>query len=203
MKFLLKHNGYTRLAIFLCISLFIHLGIIFGVSWSPGGIVHSNLPVRHRLTVSLTPSPLASALLNQKSEAVGKAYTSKIADIDNGSNKPSDDKSITTAASLPTAADLRYFELAELDQQPALTQDIPDNPSELLEHLQGGEIVLRLWIDETGEVVKVDTISSTLPQPFVDSTRASFLNATFSPGRKFGNAVATVMDVAVSYAPIK
>lgn len=200
---MLKLNGCTRLVIILCISLFVHLGILFGVSWSPSGIVHVNLPIKHRLTVSLTPPPLASAPQNQKSEATGKAYKSKVADIDNGSNKPSGDKSITTAPSLPTAADLRYFELAELDQKPALTQDIPDNPPELLEHLQGGEIVLRLWIDETGEVVKVDTISSTLPQPFVDSTRASFLNATFSPGRKFGNAVATVMDVAVSYAPIK
>lgn len=203
MESMLKLNGYTRLVIILCISLFVHLGILFGVSWSPSGIVHANLPIKNRLAVSLTPPPLAIAPQNQKSEAVGKAYTSKVADIDNGSNKPSDDKSITTTASLPTAADLRYFELAELDQQPALTQDIPDNPPELLEHLQGGEIVLRLWIDETGEVVKVDTISSTLPQPFVDSIRASFLNATFSPGRKFGNAVATVMDVAVSYAPIK
>ncbi len=104
---------------------------------------------------------------------------------------------------ISTSLTSRYFSLAELDQHPAITRNISDNPPELRDYPQGGEIVFRLWIDKTGKVVNVDTISSTLPQVFADSARASFLKATFSPGRKHGNAVASVMDVAITYAPIK
>ena len=206
MEFLLKLNGYTRLAIILCISLLIHLAIIYGVSWSPVGSKHATHPIKaldaqHRLTVTLTLPSHATAPQQPESAAIEKTAAIEVADVANEAKTVADNMLSSTDKVLSTALATRYFTVAELDQHPAITQDIPDNPPELLGHSQGGEIVLRLWIDETGKVVKVDTISSNLPQAFIDSAHASFLQAVFSPGRKLGDAVASVMDVVVSYAP--
>lgn len=206
MEFLLKLNGYTRLAIILCISLLIHLAIIYGVPWSPVGEKHAGHSAKiqdgqHRLTVMLTAPHRATAPQKPKTAAGEKTAATGAADTK--SKTAGDNTLSSTNTVISTALDSRYLTLAELDQHPAITRDISDNPPELLEYSQGGELVLRLWIDKTGKVVNVDTISSNLPQVFVDSTRASFLHATFNPGRKNGNAVASVMDVAVNYAPVK
>lgn len=202
MEFLLKLNGYTRLAIILCLSLLIHLAIIYGVPWSPVGEKNSSRSAKmqhgqHRLTVTLTPTPYATA-----PQAIEKTDVMEVADVDTETNTAGDSGLSTTNTLVSTALDSRYFTLAELDQHPAIARDISDNPAELLEYSQGGEIVLRLWIDKTGDVVRVDTVSSNLPPVFVDSARAGFLQAVFQPGRKNGYAVATVMDIVVSYEPV-
>ncbi|MDO8206916.1 MAG: energy transducer TonB [Gallionella sp.] len=196
-----KLDGYTRLAIILSLSLLVHLAIIYGVPWSPVGeknIARSaNMQQgQHRLTVTLTPTPRAAA-----PQAIEKTDVMEVADVDTETNMAGDSGLSTTDTLISTALDSRYFTLAELDQHPAIARDISDNPPELLEYSQGGEIVLRLWIDKTGNVVNVDTVSSNLPPVFVDSARAGFLQAVFLPGRKNGNTVATVMDIVVSYEP--
>lgn len=207
MKVLFKLNGYTRLAIIFCISSLVHLAILYGVSWSPGGTNHAILPAKvpdgtHHLTVTLATLPDAAAPRRPDSTAIEKAAVTEIADLAAGAKTAAEDRPSLTDTVVSTALDTRYFKPAELDQHPAIIRDIPDNPTELLQYPQGGEILLRLWIDETGKVVNVDTLASNLPQAFIDSARASFLQASFSPGRKYGNAVASVMDIAMSYAPM-
>jgi len=199
-----KLGEYAILAIILCISLFVHLAIIYGVAWSPGGAEHASPPAmvgQHRLTVTLTPPSHATAA--KKSAALKKSDALAVTDVDTRTNTDSDNNLSAMKKVISTSLTSRYFSLAELDQHPSITRNISDNPPELRDYPQGGEIVFRLWIDKTGKVVNVDTISSTLPQIFADSARASFLKAAFSPGRKNGNAVASVMDVAITYAPIK
>lgn len=199
MEFLQKLDGSARLAIILCLSLLVHLAIIYGVPWSPVGGKNASHSVkmqdgRHRLTVMLTPTVAAP-------QAIEKHDVMEVTDVDANTKTAGDNRLSATNTIVSTALDSRYFTPAELDQHPAIARDIPDNPPELLEHSQGGEIVLRLWINKTGNVVRVDTVSSNLPPVFVDSARAGFLQAVFLPGRKNGNAVATVMDIVVSYAP--
>lgn len=198
-QWLQELNGYARLAIILSLSLLVHLAIIYGVPWSPGGGKNvdrsvNTQPGRHRLTVTLTPAAPAATAQQSAEKSDARAVVETEADLA-GVESP-------TNALISTALETRYFTVAELDQHPAIARDIADNPPELLEHSQGGEIVLRLWIDKTGSVVSVDPVSSNLPPVFVDSARAGFLQAAFLPGRKNGNAVATVMDIVVSYAPV-
>lgn len=200
VEFLKKLDGSARLAIILCLSLLVHLAIIYGVPWSPAGEKSASRSVKtqhgqHRLTVTLN-SPATAP------QATGKTDVTEAAGVDAKTNSAGGDSLSTTNTLISTALESRYFTLAELDQHPAITRDIPGNPPELLEHPQGGEMVLRLWIAETGNVVNVDTISSNLPPVFADSARAGFLRAVFLPGRKNGNAVATVMDIVVSYEPV-
>lgn len=194
-------NGWLRLAMALGLSLMVHLSIFYGVSWSPAGDGHMPLSGRlrggeHRLTITIADAPRTSTPGRQEGVAADKREAPAVKEI----NKTGQIVPAATDSIFSTALETRYFSLAELDQHPVIKQDIAENPPELSGYPQGGEVVLRLWIDDTGHVTKVDTISSNLPQPFIDSARAGFLQAVFSPGRKQGVDVATVMEVAVSYA---
>lgn len=195
MEYLLRLDRRVRLAIVLYISLCVHLAILF-LSWTHFGAAHIAHPNRglvsqHPLTVSLTRAlPVVTKSEQSNAPMVTTAANSmgdKLAPFDDG---------------LPLPFDSRYFTVDELDQHPAVIHNIPDNPAELRKYPQGGKVVLRLWIDKTGKVVKVEPISSELSQAFVDSARTGFLNSTFSPGRKLGGAVNSVMDVVLLYAPI-
>lgn len=117
-------------------------------------------------------------------------------DIDKMGNKFSLSK-----RGISLAVDLRYFSLDELDERPIVIQDIPEDPPELRDLPQGGKLILRLWINEEGKVVNAEPVSSELPKAFIDSARNGFLMSRFAPGRIHGNAVGTVMDVVLNYAP--
>jgi outer membrane biosynthesis protein TonB len=204
MEVFLKMSAGIRLAILLGISLLIHLVIIYGVPWAPASVGHSAQPAYasdapHRLSVMLATA--SSAKLNPaQPEVAHESVMSEIASAE--PNAPADSRPFQTNAAFSMALQTRYFNVADLDQHPAIINEIPDNPTELLEYPQGGEIVLRLWINETGQVDKVDAVSSTLPPAFIASAQNAFLHAAFIPGRKQGAAVATLMDIAVSYTPM-
>jgi outer membrane biosynthesis protein TonB len=204
MEVFLKMSAGIRLAILLGISLLIHLVIIYGVPWAPAGGNHPARSVKasdapHRLSVMLATTS-AAKLTPAQPEIAHEAVIPEIASTE--PNAPADSSMSATNSAFSTALQTRYFNVTELDQHPAIINEIPDNPPELLEHPQGGEIVLRLWINETGQVVKVETVSSNLPPAFIASAQNTFLHAVFTPGRKQGAAVATLMDIAVSYTPM-
>ncbi len=199
MNSLLKLESYARLAMILAASLIFHLAVIFGVSWTPVGIMAHSIPVSakvSRLTVTI-------AVPNDVRLQPEKSVVSNEPDIVEDDGAVADSKPSSEKAIVSTSLATRHFPAAELDFRPVIINDIPANPPDLLQYPQGGEVVLRLWIDEAGKVTNVDTISSTLPQVFMDSARNGFLQAVFVPGRKDGQIVASVMDVSVSYAPIE
>ena len=204
MEVLLKFSTGTRLAIILVLSLVVHLVIIYGVPWAPARVWHSAHPAKtsdapHRLSVMLTTVSTAK-LTPAQPEVAHEPAMSEVASAE--TNAPVDSSKSATDTIFTTVLQTRYFNVTELDQHPAIINEIPDNPPELLEYPQGGEIVLRLWINETGQVVKVETVSSNLPPAFIASAQNTFLHAAFAPGRKQGAAVATLMDIAVSYTPM-
>jgi hypothetical protein len=204
MEVFLKMCAGIRLAILLGISLLIHLVIIYGVPWAPAGGNHSARSVNasdvpHRLSVMLATASTAK-LTSAQPEVAHEPAMPEVVGAE--TNAPSDSSKSATDTAFSTALQTRYFNVADLDQHPAIINEIPDNPPELLEYPQGGEIVLRLWINETGQVDKVETVSSNLPPAFIASAQNTFLHAVFTPGRKQGAAVATLMDIAVSYSPM-
>lgn len=202
MDYLLRLNLYVRLAILLCLSLCIHLTILFFLSWSSFGARHiaQHKPAGQRQLTVILPDklPLPAQEKSLAEEIV--ARDSSDADMDAG--KPGN-KFALSSTSLSLAIDLHYFSLAELDERPFVILDIPNNPPELQNFPQGGKLVLRLWINENGKVINAEPVSSELPQAFIDSARSGFLNARFAPGRIHGDAVASVMDVVINYAPIR
>lgn len=196
--YLLRLNPYARLAILSCLSLCVHLAILLSLSWSSFSARHiahynSNRPI----TVTLPgnhPLPIQDKSIIEKTVTQPPAR----ANADNGKMGS---QFALSEDGISLAIDQHYFSSTELDEHPVIIQDIPGDPPELQNFPQGGKLVLRLWINKNGEVVRAEPVSSELPQAFVDSARTSFLNARFAPGRIQGNAVGTVMDVGLLYAP--
>lgn len=94
----------------------------------------------------------------------------------------------------------RYFSVSELDVIPKSQRDIDLYPTELRNFKHGsGKIVLRLWIDETGRVTKVEPVSSGLPDIFAEVAARTFMQADFLPGRKNGLAVKSKVEAVLSY----
>lgn len=94
----------------------------------------------------------------------------------------------------------RYFQAAELDVLPEIQQRIELYPDELRSTVHGGgKVVIRLWIDETGHVVKAEPVSSDLPAIFVEIAARTFMQAGFLPGRKNNSAVKSRVEAVLFY----
>ncbi|HZW24213.1 MAG TPA: hypothetical protein VFF26_01905 [Gallionella sp.] len=202
MNYLLHLNSYARLAIFLFLSLCAHLAILFALSWSSFGArqtAHHEQHGKSPLTVVLPgtqPTTIQSSKKSLIEKTVAQDSTGADADTDKAGNKFS-----LSEKGLSLAIDQHYFGLAELDERPFVIQDIPGDPPELQDFPQGGKLILRLWINEEGKVINAEPVSSELPKAFIDSARNGFLISRFAPGRIRGNAVGTVMDIVLNYAP--
>lgn len=212
VKSLLKPGSESRLVIILCFSLFLHLTILSVLSEPLSGSGHATHEQKtdapHRLTVTLanaTPviaSREAKEIIKEKNPSPDIAAADTASNGVNNKQAPKDDQPVSLAEGVLPAVDSRYFSLAELDQIPVVIQDIPENPPDLWAHTNGGKIVLRLWIDKTGNVTNVEPINSELPQGFIDNARRNFLKTTFVPGRKSGSEVNSVMDIVIHYVPV-
>jgi TonB family protein len=94
-----------------------------------------------------------------------------------------------------------YHVAGELDPPPRPLQDIePEYPPEA--GYQPGTVVLRLFIDETGSVDRVDVLRGTPPGLFENAARTAFAAAHFSPGRIAGIAVKCQLTIEVEFTPI-
>lgn len=93
-----------------------------------------------------------------------------------------------------------YFKTSELDVIPEIQRDIELYPPELHNLGHGdGKVVLRLWIDENGRVVKIEPVNSDLPPIFAEAAARVFMQAEFRPGRKNGLAVKSRIDTVLFY----
>jgi protein TonB len=94
-----------------------------------------------------------------------------------------------------------YHLAGELDPAPAPLQAIePEYPPEA--GFQPGRVVLRLFIDESGQVDRVDVLQANPTGLFENAARTAFAAARFSPGRIAGIAVKSQMTVEVEFTPI-
>ena len=105
-------------------------------------------------------------------------------------------------AAAPKRAQGPVYHLAgELDPPPRPLQDIePEYPPEA--GFQPGSVVLRLYIDETGSVDRVDVLRAAPPGLFENAARTAFAAARFSPGRIAGIAVKCQLTIEVEFTPI-
>jgi protein TonB len=94
-----------------------------------------------------------------------------------------------------------YHQPGELDPPPRPLQDIePVYPPEA--GFQPGTVVLRLFIDETGTVDRVDVLQATPAGMFENAARTAFAAARFSPGLLAGIAVKCQLTIEVEFTPI-
>jgi hypothetical protein len=98
--------------------------------------------------------------------------------------------------------EVRYLKGSELTERPRPLEpvDVKYPESVALQDVdREGGVVLRLLIDETGEVDQALVESSDLPSIFGETAASSFSQIRFSPGRVAAAAVKSQMLVEVSF----
>ncbi|MFA7269073.1 MAG: hypothetical protein WC073_07000 [Sterolibacterium sp.] len=92
-----------------------------------------------------------------------------------------------------------YYSAEQLTKRPQpLTEASLDTP-EISQIIASGKIVLKLWINDLGEVVDVETEKSELPEAFSRTAIAVFRQIRFAAGELHGQPVGSVMRIEISY----
>lgn len=97
-----------------------------------------------------------------------------------------------------------YFSIKELDVAPEIMRDIDASSEELKKRpSDGGKVILRLWIDETGHIVRVEPLSSEMPPVYAETAVRAFMRAEFHPGIKNGNFVKSRINIVLFYPAVQ
>jgi hypothetical protein len=92
-----------------------------------------------------------------------------------------------------------YYPTQFLTAHPqALTEAILDT-AEIRPIVASGRVVLTLWINPSGETVKIAVVASDLPHKFVKTAVVAFEQMRFKPGELHGQKVGSVMKIEISY----
>lgn len=103
------------------------------------------------------------------------------------------------AAVLPLPA-IRFYGTRELSKRPQPLGQADLDAPEIKMIVASGTMILKLWIDESGDVIEVEVEKTELPAILSDLTRASFRRLRFVPGERMGVPVGSVMRIEVNYA---
>ncbi len=105
-----------------------------------------------------------------------------------------------SAASLTSSAtlDSDYFRSKELSIKPSVVEDIPDQLTLAIVGIPRSPVILRLFINEMGNVDKVDIEQPDLPESIKNIVTYTFLKMKFHPGVINGLAVKSQLRIAVT-----
>ena len=104
------------------------------------------------------------------------------------------------AVTVPLLVDPTYYTAKQLDVQPrALAAINPVYPPDAVTRGTAGWVVLKLKLDESGNVQDVEVSDASPPGIFDQSARDAFHNARFAPAQKDGRAVKSLVQIKVRY----
>jgi TonB family protein len=92
-----------------------------------------------------------------------------------------------------------YYTTDQLTKRPQPIGAAELDTPEIRPIIASGTIVLKLWINELGNVTSVDVEKSDLPPMFSETAAAAFRNLHFVPGQLDGRPVGTVMRIEITY----
>jgi len=94
----------------------------------------------------------------------------------------------------------RYFTAAELDVRPApRVQVMPDYAGDAAREGLKGKVLVRLYLDESGDVERLAIVRADPPGAFDDAVTKAFGTAHFTPGMKDGQAVRSQLLIEVNF----
>ena len=184
----------TRWLIAVVATIFIHvvaLVLLNSYSFQSGSFKSSAHQSRDSLTVLISPLPK-----QELPEAIAQVKMPSVDDVVAKSNSTKEQPS--SSVSKFTHG---YFSARELDVLPVARRDVhifPEGVKELEE--SGGKVVIDLWIDESGHVVKSELLESELPPGLGDVAVDVFMKAEFMPGMKNGSPVKSRVKVVIVYS---
>lgn len=92
-----------------------------------------------------------------------------------------------------------YYTTDELTKRPQPLRMAELDTPETAPIVASGKLILRLWIDERGNVAAATVEHSDLPEFFARTAVSAFMNSRFTPGERDGLPVGTVMRIEISY----
>lgn len=189
-----------RLLIALGLSLLAHIVLVFVPYWGgAGGEFSAGRSIgdaagsrfRYQIHATLAPEPVAAAGKTPPAADEGSATQEAVA--------PASSPASGQGGLLPIAAPA-YFTTDQLSKPPRLLHEADLDAENLRVLATSGKLVLRLWINDRGEVVETSTERSDLPPEFVQSVSAAFRRARFAPGEREGLAVGSIIRIEINYA---
>jgi TonB family protein len=92
-----------------------------------------------------------------------------------------------------------YYSSDQLTRPPRPTSEPKLDVPRSIARSVSGRVILKLWIDELGNVASVEVESSNLPETVSGTAAAAFGKLQFLPGEIDGRRVRTLMRIEVAY----
>lgn len=92
-----------------------------------------------------------------------------------------------------------YYSTDQLTKRPQPMSAAELDTPEIRPILASGTIILKLWINELGDVIAADVEKTDLPEIFSAAAVAAFKRLRFIPGEINGRRVGTVMRIEITY----
>jgi hypothetical protein len=90
-----------------------------------------------------------------------------------------------------------FYKISELDDVPYPVDALPEDLASISSENVAGRLVLQVWLDETGRVVKVEVEDSTLSEALGLAVAKRLAGIAFSPGKRRGVPVNTLFRFEV------
>lgn len=96
-----------------------------------------------------------------------------------------------------------YYTTDQLTKRPQPLGSAELDAPDIHPIVASGKIILKLWINEFGELSDVEVEKTELPEVISLSTVAAFKRLRFTPGERGGVRVGSVMRIEVSYDDVR
>ncbi|MCX7170591.1 MAG: energy transducer TonB [Proteobacteria bacterium] len=92
-----------------------------------------------------------------------------------------------------------YYGTDQLSKRPQPLAEVKLDTPEISPIIASGKMILKLWINERGEVIEVEVEKTELPDAFSRAAITAFKQLHFIAGERHGQPVGSVMRIEVSY----
>lgn len=92
-----------------------------------------------------------------------------------------------------------FYPVEQLSQRPQAVTTTDLDPPEISPLIASGQIILKLWISDVGEVIQVDIEKTDLPEVFSQTVISGFKRLQFTPGVRDGRPVGSTLRIEVTY----
>jgi hypothetical protein len=192
-----RRGGLRALA--FGISLAAHVAIYSLVDFNGGAVArpaHDAAAATNVMTVGLLPANLSGDARRETGPGLsGRAA----AEPRHAAESLPPATRIDTAAllSLPAPQRPHYFPVSQLTQKPLVLRDIPSNLTLDVPDAPAHAAVLRLLINEAGDIDKVIVDEVSVPEHAVRAISEAFRNIRFRPGEKDGAPVKSQLKIQI------
>lgn len=179
-----------RFMIALGVSMLAHLAFLLlpyaGGAGDSGNAGRQAGRLQYRVVATLASEPAAL-----KADPVEAAPVMGMTDVPPG-GQPG-------AGGLLPIASPAFYAPDQLSKRPVPLGDDPLDASQLSVLASSGTLMIRLWINDLGQVVQAETEKTGLPREFAAAAMEAFKQVRFLPGERGGIPVGSVIRIEVGY----